>query len=74
LGCAAVLREPSAPRPDPKRRPLSPPPPQAQSEREKLLRLGDELHKRVVGQDEAVSKVRGVLGLSVYVGCVGGLG
>ena len=29
----------------------------AQSEREKLLRLGDELHKRVVGQDEAVTKV-----------------
>jgi ATP-dependent Clp protease ATP-binding subunit ClpB len=29
----------------------------AQTEREKLLRLGDELHKRVVGQDEAVSKV-----------------
>jgi hypothetical protein len=32
-------------------------PPQAQSEREKLLGLGDELHKRVVGQDEAVTKV-----------------
>ncbi|KAI8473008.1 MAG: ClpB chaperone, Hsp100 family [Monoraphidium minutum] len=29
----------------------------AQSEREKLLGLGDELHKRVVGQDEAVTKV-----------------
>ena len=28
-----------------------------ESEREKLLRLADELHKRVVGQDEAVSAV-----------------
>ncbi len=28
-----------------------------ESEREKLLRLGDELHKRVVGQDEAVTAV-----------------
>lgn len=28
-----------------------------EAEREKLLRLGDELHKRVVGQEEAVSAV-----------------
>jgi ATP-dependent Clp protease ATP-binding subunit ClpB len=28
-----------------------------ESEREKLLRLADELHKRIVGQDEAVSAV-----------------
>ncbi len=28
-----------------------------EGEREKLLRLGEELHKRVVGQDEAVRKV-----------------
>lgn len=28
-----------------------------QTERDKLLRLGDELHKRVVGQDEAVKAV-----------------
>ncbi|WP_165177894.1 ATP-dependent chaperone ClpB [Desulfovibrio sp. ZJ369] len=28
-----------------------------ESEREKLLRLGEELHKRVVGQDEAVTAV-----------------
>lgn len=28
-----------------------------ESEREKLLRLGEQLHKRVVGQDEAVTAV-----------------
>ena len=28
-----------------------------ESEKEKLLRLEDELHKRVVGQDEAITAV-----------------
>ena len=28
-----------------------------ESEKEKLLHLGDELHKRVIGQDEAVTAV-----------------
>ena len=34
-----------------------PPPPPLCSEREKLLHLADELHKRVIGQDEAVEAV-----------------
>ena len=32
-----------------------------ESEREKLLRLGDQLHERVVGQDEAVTAVAGAV-------------
>ena len=32
-----------------------------QSEREKLLHLEEELHKRVIGQDEAITAVRHIL-------------
>lgn len=32
-----------------------------ESERNKTLNLGNELHKRVVGQDEAVRKLRKLL-------------
>ncbi len=49
--------------------PPLPSPALPRSEREKLLHLADELHKRVVGQEEAVDAVAGALSVVIQFVC-----